>query len=118
MEVDTKPSYRNHIANVNTYFNSLCQIVSHHYKITKKENGVITREMAKVPSFSLMDESTLVTGSMVKCTVTAFANTLMAIDIRDNVKMIKQTVKVFTLGLMAIDTREIVQKSCSAYSRF
>ena len=93
MEVDTKPSYRNHIANVNTYFNSLCQIVSHHYKITKKENGVITREMAKVPSFSLMDESTLVTGSMVKCTVTPFANTLMAIAMR-----------------------EIVQKSCSAYS--
>ena len=93
MEVDTKPSYRNHIANVNTYFNSLCQIVSHHYKITKKETGVITREMAKVPSFSLMDESTLVTGSMIR-----------------------ETVKVFSLGLMASDTRELVQKSSSAHS--
>ena len=93
MEVDTKPSYRNHIANVNTYFNSLCQIVSHHYKITKKENGVITREMAKVPSFSLMDESTLVTGLMIK-----------------------ETVELFLLGLKVVDMRELVQKSCSTHS--
>ena len=78
-----------------TLINSLSDLVWHHYEITQKDNGVIVSEMAKVPISSLMDASTLVTGSIIR-----------------------ETVKAFSLGLMASDTREIVQKSSSAHSWF